>query len=385
MIFSHKSVELEYYRREGISPVHQNISNLKKHFQIRASLYRLLGLVPSFFNGKDILEIGPGSGHNSIYIATLLPKTYDLVEPNPTALKDISKIFHKLSAKHTNPKIIPKCIEDLKRNKLYDIAISEGWLGGTDNYEKKMFIKLSSFVKKGGVMIITFYSPIGGMPTFLRRLLGYRLISNLKTMKEKTNILKKAFSSHLKTMKSMGRSYEHWIQDSILNPHIYVGISTPRIFAKILNNDFKIYQSVPKFASDWRWYKSLHGKQRKFNKNFLIDYDKISHCMIDFRMNGTERSAKKNKELEKFCFDFAAKAKNNESLGHLKYMKNIRPVLNKIIRNIEFDLPEFSRKALYEVSELLKKEKLNIDDISKMSNFSSFFGREQCFLSMINE
>ena len=159
---------------------------------------------------------------------------------------------------------------------------------------KKIFAKISSFVKKGGVMIITFYSPIGGLATFLRRLLGYRLISHLKTMKEKTNVLKKAFSSHLKTMKSMSRSYEHWIQDSILNPHIYVGISTPRIFTKILKNDFKIYQSVPRFAQDWRWYKSLHGKKREFNENFLIDYDKISHCMIDFRMNGIGRSAKKN-------------------------------------------------------------------------------------------
>ena len=52
MKYSHKSVELEYYVREGISPVHQNITNLKKHFQSRESLYRLLGMIPSFFKGK---------------------------------------------------------------------------------------------------------------------------------------------------------------------------------------------------------------------------------------------------------------------------------------------------------------------------------------------
>ena len=103
MVYSHKSVELEYYIKEGISPVHQDISNLSKHFQIRSSLYRLLGLIPSFFTGKDIIEVGPGSGHNSIYTATLLPRTYELVEPNPLALKDISKIFGDLSIKHTKP------------------------------------------------------------------------------------------------------------------------------------------------------------------------------------------------------------------------------------------------------------------------------------------
>ena len=57
MVYSHKSVELEYYVREGISPVHQDISDLKKHFQTRESLYRLLGLIPSFFKGKDIIDM----------------------------------------------------------------------------------------------------------------------------------------------------------------------------------------------------------------------------------------------------------------------------------------------------------------------------------------
>ena len=32
-----KAVELEYYIKEGISPVHYNLSNLKRHFDIRNS------------------------------------------------------------------------------------------------------------------------------------------------------------------------------------------------------------------------------------------------------------------------------------------------------------------------------------------------------------
>ena len=385
MVYSHKSVELEYYVREGISPVHQDISDLKKHFQTRESLYRLLGVIPSFFKGKDIIEVGPGSGHNSIYTASLLPGRYELIEPNPTAIKDISKIFKNFDRKHTKPNIVAKCLEDYKINKLYDIAISEGWLGGIDNYEKKMFIKFSTFVKPGGVMINTFYSPIGGMATFLRRLLGYRLISKNDKMQKKTSILEKAFSSHLKTLSSMSRSHKHWIQDSILNPHIYVGISTPRIFTKILNNKFSIHQSVPHFASDWRWYKSLHGKKRKFNENFLSEYDSISHCMIDFRMVGLKRSKKANNALEKMCIDFAIVAKNNEDLGYEGYIKNIEPLLTKIINNVESDLPVYSIKALHEVSLLLKKKVLKVKDVAKMSKFKNFFGREQCYLSMLNQ
>ena len=385
MAYSHKSIELEYYINEGISPVHYDLSDLNKHFQIRASLYRLLGVIPSFFKGKNILEVAPGSGHNSIYTATLLPRTYDLVEPNPNGCKDILNIFESLSIEHTKPNLFQESLDDFKSNTLYDIVITEGWPGGFLDYEKSMLVKLSSFVNPGGIMLITFFSPIGGMATYLRRLIGHRLILKKDQMKQKTAILKKAFSSHLDKLTSMTRSHKHWIQDSILNPYICEAHNTPRLCTEILDDKFEIYSSVPKLGADWRWYKSLHGNQRKFNENFLAEYDTISHCMIDYRMDIVKRSKEKNKELEKLCFDFAAIVKNNENLGHDAYMKKVEPLLSKIISNIKPDLPQTTKKALHEVSTLLKKEVVEIDDVAKMSEFSGFFGREQCYLSITKE
>ena len=385
MIYNHKSVELEYYIREGISPVHYDLSDLNKHFQTRSSLYRLLGLIPIFFKGKDILEIAPGSGHNSIYTASLLPQTYDLVEPNPNGCKDILKIFKNLSIEHTKPNLFQQSLDDFKSDKTYDIVIAEGWPGGFLDYDKSMLVKISSFVKPGGIMLITFFPPIGGMATYLRRLIGHRLISKKDQMKQKTTILKKAFFPHLDKLTNMSRSHEHWIQDSILNPYICVAHNTPHLCSEILNDKFAIYQSVPRFAVDWRWYKSLHGNQRKFNESFLAEYDTISHCMIDYRMNSVKRSKEKNKELEKLCFDFATTTKNNENLGHGAYMEHVEPLLSKIISNVESDLPQVTQKALHEVNALLKNKMVEVDDVAKMSDFSSLFGREQCFLSLINE
>jgi hypothetical protein len=312
----------------------------------------------------------------------LLPRTYDLVEPNPIGCKDISKIFDNLSIQHTKPNLYQQSLDDFKSDKLYDIVITEGWPGGFLDYDKSMLVKLSSFVKPGGIMLITFFSPIGGMATYLRRLIGHRLISKKDQMKQRTAILKKAFSSHLDKLTSMSRSHEHWIQDSILNPYICVAHNTPRLCTEILDDKFEIYSSVPKLGADWRWYKSLHGNQRKFNESFLAEYDTISHCMIDYRMDSVKRSKEKNKELEKLCFDFAAIVKNNENLGHDAYMKKVEPLLSKIISNIKPDLPRTTKKALHEVSTLLKKKVVEIDDVAKMTEFSCFFGREQCYLSI---
>jgi len=56
-----------------------------------------------------------------------------------------------------------------------------------------------------------------------------------------------------------------------------------------------------------------------------------------------------------------------------------------IINNVEPDLPHAAQKAMDEVNTLLKKKVVEIDDVAKMSGFSDFFGREQCYLSFTRE
>ena len=56
---------IEFYRRHRISPVRQDMSDFQAHFQRRESLYLHLGLLPAFFRGRTVLEVGPGSGTNA--------------------------------------------------------------------------------------------------------------------------------------------------------------------------------------------------------------------------------------------------------------------------------------------------------------------------------
>lgn len=379
---SKEAIELEYYIKENISPVHYKIKNLKKHFEIRNSLYRLLGIIPNFLQGKDILEVAPGSGHNSIYTASLLPKSYDLVEPNPKGCKDIIKIFKTFNLKHTKPKLYKQKLDFFKSNKLYDLVITEGWPGGHLKYDKKMLKKLSRFVKPGGLLFMTFLPPIGAISTYLRRLMGYRVINNCDTLKKKTDILRKTFARHLNHMKSMSRSHEHWIQDSLLNPYIVVGYNTPSICLKIFGKKFEIFSSVPKLSNDWRWYKSIHGKDKLFNKIFLNDYYSKCHSLIDYNINGFERSCKKNKALEKLSIKLSLLTRDYENKGLKYYRSKIKPVLLKIIRNVQNDLPTNTVKALLEADYILNKNIIKSNEIKSAINFANLFGREQCYLTL---
>ena len=77
--------------------------------------------------------------------------------------------------------------------------------------------------------------------------------------------------------------------------------------------------------------------------------------------------------------------KINENLGHVAYMEHVEPLLSMIINNVEPDLPQATQKAMHEVNTLLKQKEVEIDDVVKMSGFSGFFGREQCYLSFTRE
>lgn len=57
---------LQYYKEHNISPVKQNIKDENIFLQKREKLYRQLGIPIILFKGKEILEVGSGSGFNTL-------------------------------------------------------------------------------------------------------------------------------------------------------------------------------------------------------------------------------------------------------------------------------------------------------------------------------
>ncbi|SVE28106.1 uncharacterized protein METZ01_LOCUS480960, partial [marine metagenome] len=74
---------LDYYLEKNISPVEQDISDFGRHLDRREALYRSLGIYSNAIKGKRVLEVGPGSGQNSLHLAHSMPEELVLVEPNP--------------------------------------------------------------------------------------------------------------------------------------------------------------------------------------------------------------------------------------------------------------------------------------------------------------
>src|ERR1700733_6641333 len=87
---------IDYYGANNISPVAQDISDLRKHFDRRDSLYRSLRIPPRYVRGRDVIEFGPGSGYNSIHTLGFGPRRYLLVDGNPRGVKDTQSLLGRM-------------------------------------------------------------------------------------------------------------------------------------------------------------------------------------------------------------------------------------------------------------------------------------------------
>src|SRR6202035_3355566 len=109
---------LDYYLRHGLNPVRYEMADRQRHLDRRASLYRLLGLPPLLFRGARVLEVAPGSGQNSLYVAGLQPRELVLVEPNPVAQRDIKDLYSSQCRSPIQPRLVESTFQAFSSDQL---------------------------------------------------------------------------------------------------------------------------------------------------------------------------------------------------------------------------------------------------------------------------
>ena len=380
------SPHLKFYTDHQISPVRQKIATINQLLEYRASLYRGIGILPLTIKGSDVLEVAPGSGQNSLFIASCIPDSYTLVEPNPTAIRHIKAEYSQFKPKHTKPKLAPQMLEDFSSQKQFDIVVCENWLG-RKKYERRLFKKLLALTKPSGVVITTVISPIGILPNMIRRAMSARLLKNINAFEEKEKILTTAFSSHLKTIKSMTRPAIDWIQDNMINPgYLDICVTIPQLI-KDTGRNFDVLGCYPRFSQDWRWFKTLHSQNKTFNKAFENEYYRWCHGFLSYEMIVHEISSEKNHLLEAFCIEFIDKVKELESSNMTgqndgKLAKEMVDILRSICKLAKEIYTPVIFNQLLEGCLLFESKNLQSSDIKKCKKFKKLFGRETLYISL---
>lgn len=144
-----------------------------------ANLYRFgLMFPPEFFLGKKVIDLGSGTGENTISLARW-GALLTLVEINPDAIEISKKVFSKYTNNFHKHKFINSSLYDIDLNSLretFDISHSRGVLTHVEN-KLKAFKILAALTKPGGYIIYGDRNTYGGLQEMLQRYAIYYLIN----------------------------------------------------------------------------------------------------------------------------------------------------------------------------------------------------------------
>ena len=168
------------------------LNEFYKHHNKITDLYRFgLMLPPEFFLGKKIIDLGSGTGENSISLAKWGAKL-TLVEMNKDALEISKKVFSNYAPNMSKHKFINSSLYEINLNILkekFDISHSRGVFMHVAD-KAKAFKILASLTKPGGYIIYGDRNTYGGLQEMLQRYAIYYFVKKLnkKSKIDKVNI-----------------------------------------------------------------------------------------------------------------------------------------------------------------------------------------------------
>lgn len=368
---------VNFYEKNKISPVRQNIDNFALHVKRREALYRQLGLLRANFEGKKILEVGPGGGYNALATYSFQPSKYVLVEPNSTGFQELRNNF-AAHGFNDNVEFYHAFLEDFTCKEQFDVVMCEGLIQGLPNREV-FLTKLSSLVKEGGVLVITVADEISMFFEILRRYLANELIKETKDFEQQIATLVEAFSPHLDTLKGMTRRYDDWCAD-LLCDAIYNHTFSVADAIEFFQNEYFFYGASPNVFQDFRWYKALPNGPFEYNANYLKQFNVNRHNFINSNSIYETRDEGKNLDLSLTCKELILVVKSLEKEDGVYNHTLLKDVLERLETNVRSLGLE---NAIQEVKALVGR--VNVEAVAKMKQLAPLFGRGQSFMSFVKE
>lgn len=369
---------INFYLKQKILPWRQDLKDLEAHFQRRKSLYRHLGILPSFVRGRSVLELGPGSGHNSIFTASLEPSCLVLVEPHPEAILDIKNLFANFPNGGMKFEIVPSTLEEYESDQRFDFVFCESVLCGLP-MPNKFLRKVADLVDVGGILVVTSMDDVSLFPDSLRRLFAQLLIDPDLSEEENLNWLTEVFEPQLSRLNGMTRSAKAWVLDNMINPtwdkHTLMEI------IQTLSEEFVVFGTSPHFLVDWRWYKHLYGKNRQVNQRFVEQYWQNVHNFFDYRYVFPVRSRADNERLYQYCDSCRRLIRTFETDQRQLVLSEILELINKIYGEFVSFSAE-TAEAIREAHSLLANSKIDSKKLSASPSFGALFGRGLQYISL---
>lgn len=370
---------VDYYSERNISPVKQDISDRDRHFGRRASLYRALAIPPLYVEGAHVLEFGPGSGDNALYTASLRPERYVLVDGNPRGVEETRETIAAAGLPPGAATVLHSYVEDYTSAERFDLVLAEGLI--PFQHDPIGFAShIASFVRPGGMLVVTCADSASAIGEIGRRLLANRIAPPGLPYAERRARLVPVFASHLATLEGVSRSVEDWVDDNIAQPLTGKLYSILDAIESLGPQGFVVAGSSPQFLVDWRWYKVLFGEERAFNERAIDSYYRNVANFLDYRETLDAHDAELGRRIRSAC-DALHAAMLADDAGDPSAVTAAIGYVHDIATLVEPVAPG-TATSLRALAAALAGD----DATARAANaFTSHFGRGQQYLSLIRE
>lgn len=374
---------LDYYKKYNISPERQDIADLSVHYARRKKLYRQCGIPEVAFRNAEILEVGPGGGHNTLAFFHWKCKHVDLVEANPQGIKDMRALFSEEGIAEEQYSIFECLIEEYSTERKYDIVIAEGFLPTLSNQEE-VTNKLKQLTNENGIVVVTCVDKVGFFVERIKKLVGRILTQNIEDYQEKVKYLTDIFQPQLKKLRGVSKIPEDWVKDNILVPTIDYGqeFSLSRAM-QYFEDDFEILGTSPQMFTDYSWNKDIWYD---YKKDYLEQFDRKRLSFLLANMPEIILPLNVANILAKCFMDINnAEAEYEETLD-LSKVSYILECMGSVEKLVQQNFNDEFIKVFAEIETLLTclMAGLNID-MGDYPHFFGAFGRTQQYISFVRK
>jgi len=370
---------VDYYKANNISPVAQNIDDLDAHFARRRHLARLLGVVPALIEGGSVLEFGPGTGHNALWVLAQRPARYDLVDGNPVGLVQARELLVPRCPATTSLTIREAMIEEVAPEPIYDLVLAEGLLP-TQNDPAGLLRHMAGFVKPGGVLVVTAMDGVSVLAERLCHLYSMAAVPADRPIDEQAKVLAELWGAHLSTLKAMTRGHVDWVLDNILHPWRGRLFSVAEVIETV-TDEFDILGTSPHFLQEWRWYKDLRQADCGANRSAVADYMANLHNFLDYRGLAEPRPDADNQTLMQLSSEVVREI---SMLTPGATPGEVAPIVEKV-RELHKVIARISARTAQSVGDFLAvidTDGFVLKPTRSFASFEGWFGRGQQYISM---
>ena len=283
---------LSFYNQIGFAPTRQQKSSANTLAARRAFLHRSLGIPNIAIRGSDIIEFGPGSGENSETLIAQAPRSYKFVDGSDAVLTNLQGRLTTTTPSSTSaaPEFIfsTSNILDYEDDALYDLVICEGVLP-MQMKPREMAAHVLSFVRPGGVAILTCMDSVSSFSEIARRYVASSIFENLEYSEELVLQLVDSFTPDFAHLPGMSRQPDDWVLDSIINPWLGNFFSLQDAL-EVAIDGHALLGTSPRFLQDWRWFKDPSALEENTTLTCAVSsYRRNVHSLLDARFTGQTR------------------------------------------------------------------------------------------------